>query len=192
MKQPRQDHWEAAQRVVCYLKSAPGQGILLTDLSLSVYCDSDWSSCPLTRQSLSAFVVLLDGSLISWKTKKQDIVSHSSAKAEYRSMSVALREIKWLRKLLKELGIEQTAPTQMLCDSKAAIHIAANPVVHKRTKHIENDCHAVRNAVRDGIITTTHVRITEQIADMLTKALGRAQFVHLLSKLGIQDLHAPT
>nr|AAC67205.1 putative retroelement pol polyprotein [Arabidopsis thaliana] len=192
---PREAHLEAAMRIVRYLKGSPGQGILLSankDLTLEVYCDSDFQSCPLTRRSLSAYVVLLGGSPISWKTKKQDTVSHSSAEAEYRAMSVALKEIKWLNKLLKELGITLAAPTRLFCDSKAAISIAANPVFHERTKHIERDCHSVRDAVRDGIITTHHVRTSEQLADIFTKALGRNQFIYLMSKLGIQNLHTPT
>ncbi|XP_056860342.1 uncharacterized mitochondrial protein AtMg00810-like [Raphanus sativus] len=104
MKKPREDHWQAALRVVRFLKGSLGQGIMLSssaDLSLTVFCDSDWSSCPLTRRSLSAFVVMLGDSPISWKTKKQKTVSHSSAEAEYRSMAAALREVKWLRKMLR-------------------------------------------------------------------------------------------
>ncbi|XP_057999369.1 uncharacterized mitochondrial protein AtMg00810-like [Hevea brasiliensis] len=73
IQQPKKAHWEAAARVVHYLKGNPGQGILLhanCDLKLSAYCDSDWASCPLTRRSLTGYFVLLGESLISWKTKK--------------------------------------------------------------------------------------------------------------------------
>ncbi|CAA7057771.1 unnamed protein product [Microthlaspi erraticum] len=74
MQAPTLAHWEAALRVVRYLKGSPGQGIFLhsdPDLTLIVYCDADYDSCPLTRRSLSAFVIMLGGSLVAWKTKKQ-------------------------------------------------------------------------------------------------------------------------
>lgn len=107
-------------------------------------------------------------------------------------MAVALRETKWIRRLLKELGAEQKMPTRFFCDSKAAIHIAANPVFHERTKHIERDCHSVRDAVKDGTIITQHIRTDSQIADLLTEALGRVPFQTLSSKLGIVNPHSPT
>lgn len=128
---------------------------------------------------------------MSWKTKKQKVVSHSSAEAEYRSMAQATREIKWLRRLLFDLGAKQLKPSKLFCDSKSAIYIVANPVFHERTKHIESDCHQVRDAIQDGVLETVHVRTHEQVADVLTKALGRVQFEALLVKLGVRNLHLP-
>lgn len=192
MQKPRENQWQAALRVVRYLKGTLGRGILLsssTDFSLSIYCDADWNSCPISRRSVSSFVTLVGDSPISWKTQKQDVVSHSSAEAEYRSMSEAAREIKWLVHLAKDLGIQQTGPVKMYCDSKSAIYIAANPVFHERTKHIESDCHRVRDAIKAGLIQTVHVRTNEQLSDVLTKALGKEQFEYLLFKLGVRNRH---
>ncbi|CAA7059477.1 unnamed protein product [Microthlaspi erraticum] len=90
MQKPTVAHWNAALKVLRYLKGTPGQGILYkagTDLVLTGYCDADYNACPLTRRSLTGFVFFLDGSPISWKTKKQDTVSLSTAEVEYRSMS---------------------------------------------------------------------------------------------------------
>lgn len=140
MQKPRKKHWEAAIRVVTYLKGCPGQGIFLSadlDFQLTAYCDSDWSACPMTRRSLSEFIVMLGNSPVAWKTKKQDIVSHSSAEAEYRSMGFATRELKWNRELLSCFGVSHKQAMRLYCDNKAALHIAANPVFHERTKHIE-------------------------------------------------------
>ncbi|KAJ1700873.1 hypothetical protein LUZ63_000652 [Rhynchospora breviuscula] len=195
MQAPLETHYDAALRVVRYLKGNPGQGILLrtdSDLKLYGYCDSDWASCPITKRSLTGYFVKLGNSPISWRTKKQPTVSRSSAEAEYRSMATLACELTWLTSVLSFLGVSQMKPMKLFCDSQAALHVAANPVFHERTKHIEVDCHFVRDQIRDGRIVTTHISSTEQLADLFTKALGKKQFDYLTGKLGICDLHAPT
>jgi transposase InsO family protein len=195
MSSPMITHWEAALRVLRYLKGCPGQGILLhrqCNLQIYGFCDSDWAACPLTRRSLTGYFVLLGSSPISWKTKKQPTVSRSSAEAEYRSMATTTCELKWLKSILVCLGVRHDQPMRMYCDSQAALHIAANPVFHERTKHIEMDCHFVRDELKAGTIATSYIRTGDQLADIFTKALGKSQFLVLLRKLGIRNLHAPT
>lgn len=195
MQNPRQEHWEAAIRVVRYLKGSPGQGILLrsdSELSLTGWCDSDWAACPLTRRSLTGWFVFLGHSPISWKTKKQHTVARSSAEAEYRAMASLTCEIKWLKGLLLSLGVHHPQAIPIFCDSQSALHIAKNPVFHERTKHIEVDCHFVRDAIHEGHIAPSYVPTTVQLADIFTKALGKKHFTSILDKLGIFNLHAPT
>ena len=195
MHQPRKDHWEAALRTVRYLKSAPGQGLFFSatsDLRLRAYSDSDWAGCPLTRRSTTGYCVFLGPSLISWRSKRQKTVSLSSAEAEYRAMTGACCELTWLRCLLKDLGVLHQQSALLYCDNKAAIHIAANPIFHERTRHIEMDCHFIRDKVQDGSVETRFVSSENQLADILTKALGKELFVPMVRKLGLQDIHSPT
>ncbi|RVW76463.1 Retrovirus-related Pol polyprotein from transposon TNT 1-94 [Vitis vinifera] len=191
----RKAHMEAAFRVVRYLKNAPGQGLFFSlnnDFRLRAYCDSDWAGCPLTRRSTTGYCVFLGPSLISWRSKRQKTVSLSSAEAEYRAMTGACCELTWLRYLLKDLGVLHQEPALLYCDNKAALHIAANPVFHERTRHIEMDCHYIRDKIQDGSIITRHVSSAHQLADILTKPLGKEIFAPMIRKLGVQDIHSPT
>jgi len=195
MQHPRQDHWDAAIRVVRFLKSTHGQGILLSStssLKLHGWCDSDWAACPLTRRSLTGYFVQLGDSPISWKTKKQPTVNWSSAEAEYRAMAFLTQELTWLKRLLHDLGISHPQPMTIFSDSRFAIALSANPVQHECTKHIEVDCHYIRDAILSGLIATSHVPSQQQLADIFTKALGARELRFFLGKLGIFDMHAPT
>lgn len=194
MNSPKQSHLDAAMRVVRYIKHNPGLGILLSSNNSSqlvAYCDSDWGACPTTRKSLTGFCIKFGDSLISWKTKKQNTVSRSSAEAEYRAMTTATCEIVWISGLLSDMGITLLHPTILFYDNQAAIHIPANPMYHERTKHIEIDCHLIRERIKDGTIKTAHISTTQQLADLFTKGLSKSQHWFLLSKLGVRDLHQP-
>ncbi|XP_020229073.1 uncharacterized protein LOC109810098 [Cajanus cajan] len=192
---PKQRHMDAVERVLCYLKSTPGQGILLksgAELRLEAYCDADWGGCPFTRRSCTGYMIMLGGSPISWRSKRQIVVAKSSAEAEYRAMAATVSEVIWLRWLLTELGASQQEATTMFCDNQAALHIAMNPVFHERMKHVEMDCYFVPERVQSGEIMPTKIWTKEQVADMFTKPLGKDRFESLLSKLGFANLHAPT
>lgn len=192
---PRDCHLQAAYKVVRYLKSTLGQGILLSSsspLQLIAYSDADWGSCPQSRQSLTGYCVTIGNSLISWKAKKQPTVSRSSAEAEYRVMADVCCEIQLLLQLLSELGCKNLTPVTLFCDNKSALYIASNPVFHERTKHTEIDCHLIRAKIQQGVIKTAHLGSASQPADLFTKSLSSISLQFLLSKLGVCNLFQPT
>lgn len=107
-------------------------------------------------------------------------------------MTGACCELTWLRHILQDLRVFDKEPALLYCDNKAALHIAANPVFHKCTRHIEMDCHYIRDKIQEGAVETRFVKSGNQLADVLTKPLGKDMFISMIRKLGVQDIHYPT
>ncbi|KAJ0526509.1 putative RNA-directed DNA polymerase [Helianthus annuus] len=194
MHSPKEVHLSLALRLLRYLKLSPGKGLSFkksTNLDLFGYADSDWAKCLNTRKSVTGYCIFLGQNLVSWKSKKQNVVSRSTAEAEYRSMCSATCEMMWLKNLLTELGISYSLPMSVFCDSQAALSIAANPVFHERTKHFELDLHFLREKISDGIIRTEKVDSNSQLADMFTKGLTVIQHETACKELGMTDLFNP-
>lgn len=125
--------------------------------------------------------------MVSWKVKKQATISKSSAEVEYRSTEMYVSEGVWIKGLLQQLHIRGSFPAVLYCDNKAVIQIAGNLMFHERTKHIEIDCHFVREKMQDRVISLIHVSSKDQLADVLTKALLKQQHYSLLRGYGIVD-----
>ncbi|GAV63819.1 hypothetical protein CFOL_v3_07337 [Cephalotus follicularis] len=162
------------------------------DYFQKTYSDADWAGCPVDRRSTSGYCIFLGGNLVSWKSKKQPVVSRSSAEAEYRAMANVTRELQWIHMLLTEIGFSATRPSTLHCDNKYAMHIASNSVFQERTKHIEVDCHYVREKVNCGELKLVHTRSEEQLADIFTKPLRSGRVSYICHQLGLYDMYAPT
>ena len=100
-------------------------------------------------------------------------------------MALTCCEVTWLVSLLKDLGLKDLGPVDLKCDNQAAMYIAANLVFHARTKHIEIDCHYVRDQLKSGQVLPSYVSTKDQVADVFTKVLPVDQHTKLLSKLGV-------
>ena len=119
------------------------------------------------------------------------MVARSSAEAEYRAMALGTCELIWLKQLLQELKYSDTGQMKLICDNQAALHIASNPVFHERTKHIEVDCHFIRQKIESGCISTSFVNSNDQLADVFTKSLRGSRIEYICNKLGAYDMYAP-
>ncbi|XP_026378433.1 uncharacterized protein LOC113272854 [Papaver somniferum] len=176
MHKPTYIHMQLVKRILRYFKGTLGVGITLKKSSLTTlraYTDSDWAGCPDTRRSTSGYALFLGSNLISWSSKKQPIVSKSSAEAEYKCLSVASAELKWLVDLLYDLHISVTSPPLLLCDNTSALALASNPVFHARKKHIEIQYHIVRELVESGFLELQHISSEDQLDDLFSRVIKR-------------------
>lgn len=195
MHNPSEQHMSAVNRILAYLKSSPGKGILYSKeghLDIMGYTDSDFAGSRLDRKSTSGYVSFVGGNLVTWRSKKQNVVSLSSAEAEYRALHHATTELTWLKLLLSELGFGPDKPMLLFCDNTAAIKIANNPVQHDRTKHVELDRNYIKDNLDSKNIEVPYIKRVEQLADVMTHGVASGPFHTMLSKLGMRDIYAPT
>ena len=192
---PSEDHMDAVIRILRYLKSSPGKGLMFSKnnhLNVDGYTDADWAGNISDRKSTSGYFTFVGGNLVTWRSKKQKVVALSSAEAEFRGMAKGLCELLWLRRLLAEIGFAPSSEMNLFCDNKAAIDISHNPIQHDRTKHVEVDRHFIKHNLEEKIIRFPFVKSEDQLADILTKAVSTRNFYDSLDKLGIRDIYAPT
>uniref|UniRef100_A0A2N9GFN4 Integrase catalytic domain-containing protein n=1 Tax=Fagus sylvatica TaxID=28930 RepID=A0A2N9GFN4_FAGSY len=155
----------------------------------AAYSDADWAGDPTDCRSTTGYCFLLGDSLISWRSKKQSVVAHSSTEAEYRALADTTAKLLWLRWLLQDLGIDCSTTVPIHYDNRSAIQIAHNDVFHERTKHIEIDCHFVRHHLLQGSLQLHSVSSQDQLADIFTKPMPPSRFRDLISKLKLVSLY---
>ncbi|RDX85047.1 Copia protein, partial [Mucuna pruriens] len=189
MQAPCVDHWTLVLCILRYIKKTLGQDLLYEDKGdthILCYCDADWARSPIDRRSTTSFCISIGGNVVSWKSKKQNTVAHSSAEAKYRAMASAAYELIWVKQLIQELKFAGVQPMKLYCDNQAALHITSNPVFDERTKHIEIDYHFVR----EHLLAKEFVKSNNQLVDIFTKSLRGPQIQAICSKLGAYNLYA--
>eukprot|EP00253_Pinus_taeda_P003583 PITA_03583 len=123
--------------------------------------------------------------MTSWCSRKHKSVALSSSEAEYMAASTASCEAIWLRKLLVNLFRRNMEATRIMCDNQSCIKLSENPIFHDRSKHIDIRCHFVRDCVQRGAVQLSYTPTGEQVADILTKALGKSKFDYFREKMGM-------
>ncbi|CAN6725556.1 unnamed protein product [Malus baccata var. baccata] len=179
MHSPTIDDLHIVKRILCYLKGSIRQGIIMCNnksVAISGYTDAHSAGNVLDRKSTTGYCTFVGRNLVTWKSKKQQVIAHSSTEAEYRAMVATSCELNWLKGLISNLGFSTPSPMSLMFDNQAAMHIATNLVFHERTKHIEVDYHFIRAQVQTQVIRTIFTRSHDQLLDLFTKALASTPF----------------
>ncbi|GAU19342.1 hypothetical protein TSUD_336290 [Trifolium subterraneum] len=197
MARPLDSHWKAVKRILRYLKGTLHYGLCISPsltgppFSLRAYSDADWATDQDDRRSTSGSCIYFGPNLVSWSSKKQQLVARSSTEAEYRSMANTTADLLWIQSLLQELQVPFHTPT-LLCDNLSAVALSHNPVLHSRTKHMELDIHFVRERVISKQLHVLHVPAMDQLADPLTKPLSPSNYGVIRTKLKVFPCTEPT
>jgi hypothetical protein len=191
---PGRAHWNAALRVLRYLKGTRDYALVLggaggTRSEFVGYSDSSWGNDWDDGRSVAGYVFQLDGATISWRSGKQPTVALSSAEAEYMALTNSSKQGLFLHAILDELGVIFTRPTTIYSDNNAAISLVHNRKQnHGRTKHINIRHHFIREHVEAGTFRVTHISTKSMVADTLTKALGKDMFEWCREAMGVRRI----
>lgn len=188
MEAPTEEHWGAMEKIIRYVKGTLGYGIKFkrsykVDLSL-LDCSGDL----VLRKSTAGILFFLGLNPITWSSQKQKVVALSSCEAEYVAGALGTCQGVWLSTLLADITVQDVKKFRLLIDNQATIELSKNPVFHERSKHIDTRYHYIRDCIEQGVVDVDHVRTEDQLADILTKPLGRVRFVELRSRLGVVEV----
>ena len=189
LNNPSPDHMAAAKHLLRYLSGTSSYGVLYTpdaDDQLVGYTDASYADDKATSKSTGAYAYRLHGSLISWSSKLQPIVTTSSCESEYVAAAEAAKEAIYLSNLIAQMGFtEATHPIIIRADNQASIKLANNPTNHNATKHIRVRFHFIRDLISSREISLQWVDTKAQVADPLTKPLPYGVFPGARGMLGL-------
>lgn len=185
----QREHWDACLDVMRYIKGTLDTSITFTKHSPDQpvgYSDANYAGDSGDRKSISGYAFMYAGGMISWKSKKQPIVAHSSSESELVALDSAAREALWLTTLFDELARPVQLPFQIFEDNQGTINITKNPVNHPGTKHIAVRYFAVRDWIQEGRLRVDYLPTNDMLADAFTKPLNGAKLRDLCARMGME------
>jgi hypothetical protein len=192
LERPTVEHQQAVKRVLRYVAGTLDYGLHFTKAQEAArfigYCDSDLAGDIDSSKSTTGSLFFLGNSLISWQSIKQRVVALSSCEAEYVAMTTAATQALWLSRLLAELLGRRVEVVELRTDNKSALALAKNPVFHDRSKHIRTKYHFIRECIEEGSIKANFIPTADQLADILTKSLGKAKFEEMRGRIGLKKI----
>lgn len=191
MEYPTENHLHAAKRILRYVKGTADFGIFYMKGACSDFfgfCDSDYAGDVDDRRSTSGYTFMMSLGVVSFSSKKQEIVTLPTTEAEFVAATACVCQAIWLKRILLVLHKEQYGPIRIYCDNSLTIKLSKNPVLHGRSKHIDVRYYFLRDLAQDGTIELVYCRSEERIADLFTKPLKLASFEKLRNLLGIRSV----
>jgi hypothetical protein len=189
MEDPREDHMAALKHLLRYVAATANHGLQYKKgddvFGLMEYSDSDLAGDVDYRRSTTGVLFFLGGNLVSWLLQKQKAVAKSTCEAEYMASAAAASQAVWLCRVLEEVTRVNILVPIIRMDNTAAIALAKNPVLQDRSKHINVKFHFIRKCVERGDIALQHVATSNELADILTKSLGRVQLQELRARIRV-------
>lgn len=188
-QKPLDKHWNAAKRILRYLKGTIEVGIVFHkegDVKIDCFSDADWAGNTVNRRSTSAVLIAINGAPVLHKSKQQQLVALSTCEAEYVASSLAARDIVWINRLFSELGVDKTSTT-LYMDNQSAIRLIKNPEFHGRTKHFDIRVHYIRDQFNNREFSLEYINTQEQRADILTKSLSPKVHTQMVAKMGLNN-----
>jgi hypothetical protein len=155
------------------------------------YVDAYHAHDTLTRRSVTGIVLFLNGVPVKWFLKRQKTVETSSYGSELVATRLATELVKSLRYKLRMLGVPIDGPTPMYCDNMAVVLNTTVPLSQLKKNHNAIAYHRFREAIVARMIALSHIPSTDNIADVLTKALPVYAYQRLLSPVLFRNSFLP-
>jgi hypothetical protein len=196
MQRPTMEHQQAVKSIIHYIVGTLDHGLYYPrcpgEAHLVGYSDSDHTSDIDTSKSTSGILFFFGKCLVSWQSIEQQAVALSSCEAEYIAASTASTQAFWLVRLLGDLLDRDTGAVELRVDSKSALALAKNPVFYERSKHIRVRYHFIRGCLEEESFKACYINTKDQLADLLTKPLGRIKFLELCCRTEMVQLSHKT